>query len=66
MIKNILNTIKNWFIGNGVEGILGLIIGIILLVMRLEFYSGLAFGVFACKNWELLKTWIMKLHAQIK
>lgn len=51
-----MEKIKEWLKIQGVEGILGLVAGIIFLVMKLYFFSGIAFGVFVAKNWE----WILK------
>jgi hypothetical protein len=54
-IKSIFTTVKNWIILNGVEGVLGLLVGIGLWVTGYPIYAGFAFGVFASKNWHLLK-----------
>tara|TARA_B100000768_G_C11184040_1_gene334241 strand:- start:358 stop:597 length:240 start_codon:yes stop_codon:yes gene_type:complete len=59
--KRIFNLVKNWVVGNGIEGFLGLILGLILLPLGFKFYSGIAFGVFATRNWDLFKNWVKGL-----
>ena len=41
-VKKVLSAIKNWIVGNGIEGVAG--IG-----------AGLALWIFAHKNWDLAK-----------
>jgi len=59
-LKNIISAIKNWIISNGVEGALGLILGLILWVAGYKIWAGVSFGVFAHKNWDIVKSWINK------
>ena len=59
-IKKIFTIIKDWVVANGVEGVLGLIAGLFLWAFGYKIYAGFAFGVFATKNWDLLKSWINK------
>lgn len=57
-IKKIFTVCKDWVVSNGVEGVLGLLLGLILWTMGYKVYAGFAFGVFATRNWDLLKGWI--------
>ena len=59
--KRIFNLVKDWVVGNGIEGILGLIAGLVLWSFGLKVYAGVAFGVFATRNWDLFKNWVSKL-----
>tara|TARA_R110001632_G_scaffold138225_1_gene253916 strand:- start:129 stop:371 length:243 start_codon:yes stop_codon:yes gene_type:complete len=59
--KRIFNLVKGWVVGNGIEGFLGLIVGLILLPLNFKFYAGIAFGVFATRNWDLFKNWVKGL-----
>lgn len=63
-MEKIITVVKNWIIANGVEGVLGLIIGLILWVMGLKIYAGFALGVFATRNWDILKSWLLKVTAK--
>tara|TARA_R110000803_G_scaffold35915_4_gene77415 strand:+ start:2202 stop:2444 length:243 start_codon:yes stop_codon:yes gene_type:complete len=60
-IKKIYNSIKSWIVGNGIEGVLGLILGLILWSFGFKIYAGFSFGVFATRNWDLAKAWILKI-----
>ena len=60
-IKKIVTIVKDWIVANGVEGVLGLIAGLILWVFGYKIYAGFAFGVFATRNWDLAKNWIKGL-----
>ena len=57
-IKKFYNVVKSWVVGNGIEGFLGLILGLLLWSFGFKVYAGFAFGVFATRNWDLLKGWI--------
>jgi len=59
-LKNVYTFIKNWVVSNGVEGVLGLLLGLLLWTMGHKVYAGFAFGVFATRNWDLVKNWIAK------
>jgi hypothetical protein len=59
--KRIFNLVKDWVVGNGIEGILGLIAGLVLWSFGLKVYAGVAFGVFATRNWDLFKNWVSNL-----
>ena len=59
-IKKVYNSIKDWIVGNGVEGTVGVILGLVLWLTGFKVYAGFAFGVFATKNWDLLKQWVIK------
>ena len=60
-IKKIFTIVKGWIVANGIEGVLGLIAGLILWAFGYKIYAGFAFGVFATRNWDLVKNWIKKL-----
>ena len=60
-IKKIYAIVKDWIIANGVEGVLGLIVGLVLWTMGYKVYAGFAFGVFATRNWDIAKAWVSKL-----
>jgi len=60
-IKKIFTIVKDWIVANGVEGVLGLIAGLILWTFGYKIYAGFAFGVFATRNWDIVKAWISKL-----
>ena len=60
-LKKFYNTIKSWIVGNGIEGILGLILGLLLWSFGFKVYAGFAFGVFATRNWDLIKGWVKVL-----
>ena len=60
-IKKIIAIVKNWVISNGVEGILGLVVGLFLWSFSYKIYAGFAFGVFATRNWDIVKNWLLKL-----
>ena len=60
-IKKIYNAIKLWAVGNGIEGFLGLIVGLLLWSLGFKIYAGFAFGVFATRNWDLFKDWVKGL-----
>ena len=65
-IKKIYNVIKTWVVLNGIEGIFGLIAGLILWVFGFKIYAGFAFGVFATVNWNLFKTKVIKLKNRLE
>lgn len=54
-IKKIFTIVKDWIVANGVEGVLGLIAGLILWTFGYKIYAGFAFGVFATRNWDIVK-----------
>ena len=60
-IKKIFTIVKDWIVANGVEGVLGLIVGLVLWAMGYKVYAGFAFGVFATRNWDIAKAWVSKL-----
>ena len=57
-IKKVYNAVKSWVVGNGIEGFLGLIVGLLLWSLSFKIYAGFAFGVFATRNWDLFKNWV--------
>ena len=60
-LKKIFTIIKDWIVANGVEGVLGLIAGLILWTFGYKVWAGFAFGVFATRNWDIVKAWVLKL-----
>lgn len=60
-LKKIFTIIKDWIAANGVEGVLGLIAGLILWTFGYKVWAGFAFGVFATRNWDIVKAWVLKL-----
>ena len=60
-IKKIFAIVKDWIVANGVEGVLGLIIGLVLWTFGYKIYAGFAFGVFATRNWDIVKAWVQKM-----
>jgi hypothetical protein len=60
-IKKIFTIVKGWVVANGIEGVLGLIAGLILWAFGYKIYAGFAFGVFATRNWDLAKSWVKNL-----
>jgi len=60
-IKKIFTIVKDWIVANGVEGVLGLIAGLILWAFGYKIYAGFAFGVFATRNWDIVKAWVLRL-----
>tara|TARA_R100000908_G_scaffold65081_1_gene51669 strand:+ start:1056 stop:1301 length:246 start_codon:yes stop_codon:yes gene_type:complete len=61
LLKKTINAIKAWLEGNGIEGILGLIVGLLLWSFGYKVYAGIAFGVFATRNWDIVKSWLFKI-----
>lgn len=59
-IKKIYAIVKDWVVANGVEGVLGLIVGLFLWAFGYKVYAGFAFGVFATRNWDLVKNFFKK------
>ena len=62
LIKKVYGLIKDWVISNGVEGILGLIVGLFLWVMGYKIWAGFSFGIFATRNWDIFKSWLVKIN----
>jgi hypothetical protein len=67
-MKNVINFIKkmytiakNWIVANGVEGVAGLIAGLFLWAFGYKIWAGFSFGVFATRNWDILKAYLKSL-----
>jgi len=60
-LKKVLSVVKDWIVANGVEGVLGLLVGLVLWVLGYRVYAGFAFGVFATRNWDIVKNWLKGL-----
>jgi hypothetical protein len=59
--KKIYNSVKSWIVKNGIEGILGLVAGLVLWVLGYKIAAGFSLGIFATRNWDILKTWVKGL-----
>lgn len=59
--KQIYNLSNNWLIANGITGVLGLASSLVLWVLGYKVFAGVAFGVFATRNWDILVNWITSL-----
>lgn len=57
-IKKIYETSKAWVIKNGIEGVAGLFIGLFLWAAGYKIWAGFSFGVFATRNWDILKSYV--------
>jgi hypothetical protein len=64
-IKKVFDTAKTWIVLNGIEGVVGLIAGLVLWLFGFKIYAGFAFGVFATVNWNLFKTKVLKLRERL-
>lgn len=60
-IKKIISIVKGWVLANGIEGVLGLIAGLLLWSFGYKVWAGFAFGIFATRNWDIVKNWLLKL-----
>jgi len=56
VVKKVLNSVKDWIVGNGIEGAAGLGVGVGLWIFGLKIWAGVAFGIFIHKNWDLAKS----------
>lgn len=59
-LKAAYQWIKDWTESNGITGILGLILGVVFWTLGYKVFAGFAFGVFATRNWDILKEWFLK------
>lgn len=60
-LKKAYAGIKTWFVKNGITGIGGLIAGVLLFILGYKFYAGIAFGVFATRNWDIIVDYVSDL-----
>ena len=65
-IKKVYNIINTWIMLNGIEGVVGLLAGLVLWAFGFKIYAGFAFGVFATVNWNLFKTKVIKLKNRLE
>mgnify|MGYP003631027757 CR=1 FL=1 len=65
-IKGIYSAVKTWIVLNGIEGVVGLIAGLILWLFGFKIYAGFAFGVFATVNWNLFKNKVLRLKSRLE
>ena len=54
-VKSVLKLIKNWIVGNGIEGAAGLGVGVGLWIFGLKIWAGVAFGIFIHEKLGLSK-----------
>ena len=59
ILKKAVGTVTSWIKSNGIEGVLGLLAGCVLWIMGYKIWAGFALGVFATRNWDLLKTKVL-------
>jgi len=59
-LKKIIALIKSWIVSNGIEGALGLLLGLVLWTFGYKIWAGVSFGVFAHKDWDIVKAWLNK------
>ena len=57
-LVRIFHIVKDWIASNGVEGVLGLLLGLLLWATQFKILAGFAFGVFFTKNLDLFKGWL--------
>lgn len=60
-LKKVYTVSKNWIVANGVTGIAGLGLGLILWIFGYKIWAGFSFGVFATRNWDIFTNWIKSL-----
>jgi len=60
-VKKIYTICKDWIVANGVEGVLGLLVGLVLWAAGYKIWAGFSFGVFATRNWDIAKAWVKGL-----
>ena len=59
ILKKAVSTVTGWIKSNGIEGVLGLLAGCVLWIMGYKIWAGFALGVFATRNWDLLKNKVL-------
>ena len=59
-LKKVFDKVKSWVVSTGIEGVIGLLAGCILWVIGYKIWAGFALGVFATRNWDILKVWMKK------
>lgn len=52
---------KYWLASNGITGIAGLIASAVLWAFSYTVSAGVAFGVFATRNWDIFVNWVKSL-----
>jgi len=58
-LKKIFTIVKDWINKNGVEGVLSILVGLVLWILNFKIWAGFCFGVFATRNWDILKVWLL-------
>jgi len=48
--------VKGWLKSNGIVGLTGLVLGLVMLVIKWNVSAGFFFGVFASKNFDMIKS----------
>tara|TARA_B100000902_G_C26612861_1_gene575974 strand:- start:75 stop:278 length:204 start_codon:yes stop_codon:yes gene_type:complete len=59
ILKKAVSTVTGWIKSNGIEGVLGLLAGCVLWIMGYKIWAGFSLGVFATRNWDLLKNKVL-------
>lgn len=59
-VKKSVTVTRDWLVANGIEGVAGLAAGLILWSIGYKIFAGFSFGVFATRNWDLAKNWLLK------
>jgi len=54
-LKNAYNIVKSFIVTKGFTALVSLGIGVGLWIFGYKIYAGIAFGVFATRNWDILK-----------
>jgi hypothetical protein len=67
-MKNVINFLKKsydlakgWVVSNGITGIAGLVAGLGLWAFGYKIWAGVAFGVFATRNWDIFVEWVKSI-----
>jgi hypothetical protein len=59
-LKKFYQISKNWIVANGITGLGGVIVGLILWSFGYKIWAGFSFGIFATRNWDLFSNWLVK------
>ena len=54
-LKNAYNIVKSFIVTKGFTTLVSLGIGLGLWIFGYKIYAGIAFGVFATRNWDIVK-----------
>mgnify|MGYP001595848158 FL=1 len=59
-LKNAYDVVKSFIVTKGFTALVSLGIGVGLWIFGYKIYAGIAFGVFATRNWDILKGFFTK------